>query len=258
MRASPAGATRALTAAAVLLACAAGTRAQSLVTTLSTDLVPILSNFTGERIAVFGVVEPGAAPRPKAGWDVVVTVRGPRGAVTVRRKESWGPLWLNLDQRRYIAIPAFISVLSNRPLDLIAQAEVRDDLRLGIEPLIPSQTAARAANDPRFREALQRLREKQGLFSESAEQVRFISPNVFQAQIDLPGTAPLGNYDVEVALFSDGARVTKSNLGFRVTKTAAEQWVADVAHQNSILYGIATALIAVLVGWLASLVFRRD
>jgi uncharacterized protein (TIGR02186 family) len=149
--------------------------------------------------------------------------------------------------------------LSNRQLELIAQAEVREDLRIGIDPLIPPQTAARVgANDPQFRVGLQRLRLQQGLFHQSADRVRFISSGVFQAQIDLPGIAPLGNYDVEVALFSGGALVTKNQLGFTVTKTAVEQWVANAAHTNGLLYGLATALIAVLVGWLASLVFRRD
>ena len=246
-------------ALALLLAPLSQAFAQTLVTTLSTDRVPILSNFTGERIAVFGVVEPGAGARPKNGWDVVVSVRGPRGAVTVRRKDSIGPMWLNLDARSYIAIPSFISILSNRPLELIAQAEVREDLRIGIDPLIPPQTAARVgANDPQFRAGLQRLRMQQGLFYQSADRVRFISPGVFQAQIDLPGTAPLGNYDVEVALFSEGALVAKNQLGFTVTKTAVEQWVAEAAHKNGLLYGMATALLAVLVGWLASLIFRRD
>jgi uncharacterized protein (TIGR02186 family) len=245
---------------AALLFCLAGgaAPAQTLVTTLSTNNVPILSNFTGETIAVFGVVEPGATPRPKAGWDVVVSVRGPRGAVAVRRKERWGPFWLNLDARRYIAIPAFISVLSNRSLDLIAQAEVREDLRIGVDPLVPPQTAARGANDPRFREALQRIRKEQDLFFESDEHVRFIAPNVFQAQIDLPGVAPLGAYDVEVSLFSDGALVTKNTLKFNVNKTAVEQWVANAAHQRGVFYGVATAMLALLIGWLASMIFRRD
>lgn len=233
--------------------------AQSLVTALSTDRVPILSNFTGERIAVFGVIQTAAGARPKDGWDVVVSVRGPRGAVTVRRKDQVGPMWLNLDARNYIAIPSFISILSNRPLELIAQAEVREDLRIGIDPLIPPQTAVRAAaNDPQFRAGLQRIRSQQGLFFQSPAHVRFISPGVFQAQIDLPGIAPLGNYDVEVAVFSGGALVAKNQLGFTVTKTAVEQWVAEAAHKNSLLYGIATAMLAVLVGWLASLIFRRD
>lgn len=232
--------------------------AQTLVTSLSTEHVPILSNFSGERIAVFGVIDPGSGPRPKSGYDVVVSVRGPRGAVTVRRKEQWGPMWLNLDARRYIAIPAFISVVSNRGLDEIATAEVRDDLHIGIDALIPQQTAARQANDPVFREALQRLRRQQGLFMDDQKGVRFIAQTVFQAQVDLPGAAPLGVYDVEVALFSDGALAARSNLKFTVSKFAVEQWVAEAAHRTPLLYGVACAFLAVLIGWLASVVFRRD
>ncbi|MDP2356015.1 MAG: TIGR02186 family protein [Beijerinckiaceae bacterium] len=233
-------------------------QAQSIVATLSTENVPILSNFTGERIALFGVIEPGNAVRPKDGYDIVITVRGPRGAVTVRRKEKWGLMWLNLDARRYIAIPAFISILSNRPLNRIAQAEVRDDLRIGVDALIPPQAASRAANDPVFRDAMQRIRRQQGLFLEGDDKVRFITPLVFRADIDLPGAVPLGPYDVEVALFSDGALAARSNLKFTVSKDAVEQWVAEAAHRSPILYGAATSLIALLIGWLASVIFRRD
>ena len=236
----------------------AAARAQSLVVTLSTDNVPILSNFTGERIALFGVIDPGSTVRPKDGYDVVVTVRGPRGAVTVRRKEQWGPMWLNLDARRYIAIPAFISIVSNRPLDRIAQAEVREDLRIGVDTLIPPQAASRGANDPVFRDALQRLRRQQGLFMEVNDKVRFITPLVFQADIDLPGAIPLGAYDVEVALFSDGALAARTSVKFTVSKYAVEQWVAEAAHRSPIFYGAATSLIALLIGWLASVIFRRD
>lgn len=246
--------------AACLLALLAATpsQAQSLVATLSTENVPILSNFTGERIAVFGVIEPGQSVRPKDGYDIVVTVRGPRGAVTVRRKEQWGLMWLNLDARRYIAIPAFISILSNRPLNRIAQAEVRDDLRIGVDALIPPQAASRGANDPVFRNALQRIRRQQGLFLEGDTKVRFITPTIFRADIDLPGAVPLGAYDVEVALFSDGALAARTNLKFSVSKDAVEQWVAEAAHRSPILYGAATSLIALLIGWLASVIFRRD
>lgn len=247
-----------LLAVLALAGTGAQARAQSLVAALSTENVPILSNFTGERIAVFGVIDPGNSVRPKDGYDVVVSVRGPRGAVTVRRKERWAFMWLNLDARRYIAIPSFISIVSNRPLDLIAQAEVRDDLRIGVDALIPPQTAVRGANDPVFRDALQRIRRDQGLFLEDDESVRFITPTVFQAQIELPGAVPLGAYDVEVALFSDGALAARTSLKFTVSKYAVEQWVAEAAHRTPIFYGAATSLIALLIGWLASVIFRRD
>ena len=112
---------------------AAQAQTGTLITSLSRDLVLIQSNFTGETIALFGTYS--APPATNAGYDVVVTVRGPRGAVTVRRKQQWGPFWFNLDSRRYIAIPSFIAVLSNRDIAAIASAEVRADLRIGIAPL---------------------------------------------------------------------------------------------------------------------------
>ena len=249
---------RLLPSALLLFALAQAAFAQqpgALVASLSRDQVLIQSNFTGETLALFGTYS--APPAANTSYDVVVTVRGPRGAVTVRRKEQWGPFWLNLDNRRYIAIPSFIAVISNRDIAAIASAEVREDLRIGIAPLIPAQTAARG-NDPEFRASLQRIRETEGLFYEDDDGVRFITPSVFQARIELPGIAPLGRYDVDVALFNTGAVVASQSLSFTVTKSGAEQVVARAAYVFPLAYGIITSLIALFFGWLASMIFRRD
>lgn len=240
---------------AMALAHQAQAQTDKLVATLSRDQVLIQSNFTGEQLALFGSYT--TPPGTNTNYDVVVTVRGPRGAVTVRRKQQWGPFWLNLENRRYIAIPAFIAVLSNRETEAIASAEVREDLRIGVASLIPAQTAARG-NDPEFRAALQRIRENEGLFTEDEEAVRFIAPGIFQARIDLPGTAPLGKYDVDVALFQNGAVVATQSLNFNVSKSGVEQVVARAAFDSPLTYGIITVLIALFFGWLASVIFRRD
>jgi hypothetical protein len=34
--------------------------------------------------------------------------------------------------------------------------------------------------------------------------------------------------------------------------------VVDAAHDHGLLYGLATALMALVTGWIASVVFRRD
>ncbi len=226
-----------------------------LVTSLSRDVVLIQSTFTGETLALFGVI--AKPPEGNSGYDVVVTVRGPRGAVAVRRKERWGPLWLNLDSRRYIAIPSFIAVLSNRNIPSIASAEVREDLRIGVTTLIPAQTAARG-NDPDFRAALERIRANQGLFFEDEEAVKMISPNVFQASIALPGIAPIGTYNIEAVVFNGGAVVAAKSLSFVVDKSDIERVVTRAAHVYPLAYGIFTSLIALFFGWLASVIFRRD
>jgi hypothetical protein len=43
-----------------------------------------------------------------------------------------------------------------------------------------------------------------------------------------------------------------------VIKAGLEQYAADAATDQGLLYGLATALFALLIGWFASAVFRRD
>ena len=251
---------RGLSLAAFLAAqIAIAARAEDLVVSLGAAQIEIHSNFTGAALSLVGVVvnEAGAAPRA-GGYNVVVTARGPRGAVSVWEKKRLGPLWLNLDQRKYIAIPAYISVLSNRPLDAILPAEARPGLRVGIDALLPEQSTARAADHPEFRAALQRLRRAEGLFVSNESAVRFVTPLVAQARIEIPGRAPLGEYNVDVALFADGELLARKEQTFRVTKAGLEQVFSLVARESSLSYGILTAALSLLMGWLASAVFRRD
>jgi hypothetical protein len=43
-----------------------------------------------------------------------------------------------------------------------------------------------------------------------------------------------------------------------VVKIGFEQFIANSAREYGLLYGLATALMALTVGWLGSVVFRRD
>jgi len=250
-----------LAAAAGLLAAGAG-RSETLMTSLSSDHIAITSNFTGADLALFGAVERDPASGPRAiNYDVVVTVRGPRGAVTVREKKRIGPFWINADQRKYIAIPSFIEVLANRPLDEIASASLRAELHFGAEMLVPAQAAKDRLVDeaePDFRVALIRLRTRQHLFREVVPGVQFFDPKLFRAVVHVPGIVPLGPYDVDVALLADGALLARSTQRFIVTKSGVEATLAAAARERPILYGLSTASLAVLIGWLATVIFRRD
>ena len=238
---------------------AAPLQAEELVVALGAQRIAIRSNFNGAALSVVGVVSRDAVTVPRnADYDAVVTVRGPRGSVNVWRKERLGPFWLNLEQRKFIAVPAFISVLSNRRIDAIVAEGLREKQRIGVEALIPEQSASRGQNSSEFRTALQRLRSQQSLFVSNESAVRFITPNVLQARIEIPGKAPLGEYNVDVALFSDGALLAREERTFTVTKAGAEQAFTIASKDASLLYGIAATLIALFFGWLANAVFRRD
>jgi hypothetical protein len=52
--------------------------------------------------------------------------------------------------------------------------------------------------------------------------------------------------------------IARTNSALEVIKAGFEQYVADAARDYGLLYGMATALMALLIGWFASLVFARD
>ena len=43
-----------------------------------------------------------------------------------------------------------------------------------------------------------------------------------------------------------------------MTKTGFEQYVAEAAQNYGFLYGLTTTAMALMIGWFATVVFRRD
>lgn len=251
--------------AALVLAAAAlvsaPARADRLVVSLSANQVAIGSNYTGTQLVLFGVIERDSQSVSRAGTpDVVVTVRGPRESLTVRRKEALGPVWINRSQQKFVAVPTVLAVLSSRPLDEIASPAIRSRLRLGIPAIVnaPEFALDRGREDDPFRAALIRLRNREGHWSESPRGVVFVTDGFFRAQLQLPGTAPTGNYDVEVLILSEGALLARGNASFEVVKTGFEEQVTSLAQNRALLYGLGIGALSLAFGWIASVIFRRD
>jgi uncharacterized protein (TIGR02186 family) len=235
--------------------------AETLVTTLSSPLVAITSNYTGTQVVAFGAVERDAQTVARAdGYDVVVTVRGPPQAMVVREKEPFGPIWINRQQQKFVQAPAFLSVLASRPLREITSGPLRRRLRVGLEAIVdaPGMTFDRGLADDPFRRALMRLKGREHLYVERERAVNFLTPTLFRVPITLPATAPPGPYTVEFALFVGGVILTRQENRFELVKSGFEQDVADIARDHATLYGLLTAAVSLAFGWIASVIFRRD
>jgi len=61
-----------------------------------------------------------------------------------------------------------------------------------------------------------------------------------------------------VKLLADGALIARERTAFELYKVGFEQIVANAARYHGLAYGLGTAGLALFVGWLASVVFRRD
>jgi uncharacterized protein (TIGR02186 family) len=248
----------------VLIACGAQpAAAERLVVSLSNHRVQVTSNFTGEDLVLFGSIEPDSGKTTlRSGYNLVVTVTGPRETFRTRSKGRVLGIWVNVDSREFVRVPSYLAILSNRPIGELANEETLRRLQVGLDNfLLPQRIGPDIADTVRtdpFRVAFVRLESEQNLYVESAKSVTFLTPTVFRAAIPLPADAPTGNYAIDVKLFAGGALVARTNSALEVIKTGFEQYVADAAVDNGLLYGIATAMMALLIGWLASVVFRRD
>ena len=139
---------------------------------------------------------------------------------------------------------------------------MRRRLRLGLLPAAaPPGIGANGLDvlsEDSFTNALIRLKREAGLYVEDPRAVTFLTPTIFRAPVPVPGTAPVGTYDVEVSLLSGGVELAREMTSFEVGKVGFEQDIYSLAHRRAWLYGSLTAAMALLLGWFASLIFRRD
>ena len=255
-----------LTLAAVLLAtalAAAPVRAERLIVSVSNHRVTVTPNYSGEELVLFGSVERDASTAVyHSSYDLVVTVAGPRADMVTRRKERKFGIWINTDFRQFLQVPSYLALFSNRPFEAIASPEVQRRQQLGLNNVLLTQRVgpdfADVVPNDAFRSAFVRLRSEHGLYREATSAVTFLTPTLFRTGIPLPAEVPIGLYNVEIKLFADGALVAKTETAFEIVKVGFEQFVATTAQQNGFVYGLITAFMALMTGWMASIVFRKD
>ena len=237
--------------------------AERLIVSISRHQVLVTSSFTGTSIVLFGTVEPDTPTfRMRSAYDIVVTVTGPRQTLVTRRKERMLGIWANADSRTFVNVPTYLAVLANRPFDQIANTDTLRRLQVGLDYFqLPQQIGPDVADtvrDDPFRVNFIRLKTEHQLYGQRPNGVTFLTPTLFRAEIRLPAEAPFGSYDADVKLFAGGNMIVRANSAFEVVKVGFEQFVANAARDYGLLYGIATVMMALVTGWFASVVFRRD
>jgi uncharacterized protein (TIGR02186 family) len=242
---------------------AGSARAEILVTGISDNTISISSNFTGAELVLFGTVERDAQSiARRQGYDIVVIVRGPQQAITVRQKERIAGIWANRNAWTFDDAYGFLAILSNRPLADIASESARDDFAIGLtrQNYTASNGNATFSNEQRlaFSEALLRQMQARQLYLQNEEGVEFLSDTLFTARIAVPAYVPVGTFEADIMLFGDGALLAQQTVELDVRKTGFEQFTYALATEQPLVYGVVAVILAVLAGWLASVMFKRD
>jgi len=237
---------------AVTLAIAGPARAESLMADMSEHLIAITTAFTGTDVVLFGT--------GTGGTDIVVTVIGPRENQVVRRKSRIAGVWANRESLEFVRVPSYYAVASSAPLEQIARSDVLARHLLGVDHL-HLEPLDGADLDPRqirsFEDALVRNKQRQGLYSSTPAPVNFLGPHLFRTTIKFPANVPPGIYQVQVFELEDGYVKDAQRSALVISKVGFEADVFDFAQQRAPLYGLLAIVMAVSLGWLAGIIFRR-
>jgi uncharacterized protein (TIGR02186 family) len=226
---------------------------ENLVSGVSQDLIQITSNYTGSDIVVFGDVE---QQQHAAGRDIVVVVRGPDSVLTVRRRDRVAGVWINHDAASLNGMPAFYYLASSRPLGEIAKADALARDGIGLASLEPDTVHAHHDVEP-FRQAALRLMTADGLYREAPQGVEFLSDTLFRAHVPVPAGVARGQYNVEVYLIRNGNVESAQSTPLFIDQTGLERRLYNWAHDQPFGYGLAAVVMALTMGWISSVLFRR-
>ena len=239
-----------------LLAAAAPT---SLITALSQSRIDINTTFKGADLLVFGAIQYPAGAVPDAPPDIAIVVRGPAEPVTVRRKARVAGIWLNTDRIRFESVPGFYAVATTRPIADLADDRTTAIYEIGIRNLQLSPASGASESETRaFEAGLIAAKRKARLFVEDASAVTVTGGVLYRARIAIPAIVPVGDYAAEIHLIRKGRVIASSSTPIVIGKSGFERWIYVMAQEQSLAYGLAAVAAALIAGFVASAVTRRQ
>jgi uncharacterized protein (TIGR02186 family) len=232
---------------------------------VSTRSVPIKLGFTGTEIIVFGSVDNSRQTSAEAGYyDVVITLEGQPTSLIVRRKSNVAGLWMNTPSGSFTfdRVPSYYAIASTRPLDEIAEPAVLTEAAIGFDfvKIQPAQSIVPNITEEdrkSFRDAIVRLKQKDGLYIEADYDVTFIGRSLFRTTISLPANIAVGPLDVKVYLFREGKLLSQYASRVELERAGLELWLHGFANHYPLWYGLFTVAVAMAAGLLASALFSR-
>ena len=149
---------------------------------------------------------------------------------------------------------------STKVLDQIASPMELATYNVGLPRarLVPSTFSGRAEEVAEYRDAFLALKQKSKLYQTNPGGVTFVSSSLFQANIHLPADIPNGTHTIRAVVFKTGTVIAENELKLHVVKTGLEQTITRAATNNALYYGLFSVMLAIITGWGASLMFRKE
>ena len=240
--------------------------AQQLVTGLTNETVFITSDFNGTELVIFGTINDMQKPAGDTGeeitlerYDVVIVMEGPKEPGIVRKKQRAAGIWINKENVEFGDIPSSYLMQTSADMEKPGFDDALKALQVGFDHMQMGEISnvVTHGETTEFRQAIIRLKMANQLYRQNVG-VEFLGDNLFRARIQIPPLVPVGIHQVRSYLLFDNELVSGSTHAINIRKTGFEQATYSFSRNYGYLYGIICVIIAMLTGWLSSVIFRRD
>lgn len=216
---------------------------------LDPNPVRIDATFHGTEVRVRGEAAPGS--------DVLVTVSGSATRETFKVRGRIGPVWANVGTVSISGAPSLFLTAGTRPAGEMLDRGAIDGQGLDPEAILRGAVFETEGADAALlgREYLA-LKRSRGVYGTRDGAVRREGSR-FEASIPWPDAAAPGEYAVEVLEIAAGRIARRESATLRVELVGIPRFVADLAFRRGPLYGALSVGVALAVGFLMGLVFRK-
>ena len=98
---------------------------------------------------------------------------------------------------------------------------------------------------------------KSKLWSLDENSVKLNKNALFRTYVALPSNVPTGIFNVKILHYRNNKLISKERSTINVSKSGMSAEIYNIAQNYSTLYGIFAVVLAVLIGWITNIIFRK-
>ena len=224
----------------------------NLVTDLSESTVEISSTFSGADILLFGAYD------GQKNDDIIVVVSGQKGDIKVDKKEKKFGIWMITESIKFLNIPKYYYVASNRKIEDITNKTEIKKRKLDLNSFELKNNKIDYKNlDKKWYEALKRNMKKKQFWKIEENSITLNKNTLFRKTLSLPSNVSTGIYNVKILHYRKGNLISQEESKIKIDKTGISANIYDIAQNFSAIYGIIAVFIALFFGWFTNFIFRR-
>ncbi len=181
--------------------------------------------------------------------NLVLKVVGPNQKVVLQKKKKIFGMWTWNKTGEFSYPSLFHYYTNNNEIDFEIKKDLVDNIKLI------------GKDDDNLKKELIEKKMSLKLFmikNNSFQELNKQKPSFFKIPIKLPYNSPAGKYFISLSLMKSGSKIETERIELLVEKPGISSLVFKFAHKFSFIYGIFSAIIAIGLGLMAGIIFRKN